>query len=177
MARRPGSRSWWQTALLAGVPFGVVMGLFSGWQRGVGWPGAVVGGVVGAVLFGAAMATALGRQQRRVLTGTGDLTREELRTVLRATRRGPAPADPRLGQAVRALAQRQHAEQLRARRVGLVVFPVMVVAYVVLALTGSPWWWLAAAGALALVVLTLTAPARSRRRLAALGAGAGPVEG
>ena len=174
--RRPGGRPWWQTALLAGVPFGILMGLSAGW-RGVGWPWAVADGAVGTVLFGVLMATTLDRLQQRVLTGTGDLTPDELGTALRAARRGPAPAEPRLREAVRTLAQHQHEEQLRARRLGLVVFPVMVVGYLVLALTASPWWWLAAAGALALVVLTVTAPARSRRRLVTLGGPPDPAAG
>lgn len=159
---------WWVQGLAYGLFFGVWMAVFSGVQDGGTWLSAVVGGAVGSIIFGLLMGVTMSKINRRMLVGLEGLTPAESRTVLRASSRGPAPADPRLREAARALVQRRRSEALRTRRRSLVTFAVAVVLYVVLALTQTWWWWVAAVLFLGFLALTLIVPARLDRRLAAL---------
>lgn len=161
---------WWVQGLAYGLFFGVGMTIFSAVQDGGTWLFAAVGGAVGGVLFGLVMGLTMSRINRRMLAGLDGLTPSEAKTVLRASSRGPAPADPRLREAARALVQRRRLEALRTRRRSIVTFAIGLVLYVVLALTQTWWWWLAAVLFLGFLTLTLVAPARLDRRLAALDA-------
>lgn len=161
---------WWVQGLVYGSFFGVAIGIFYGLQDGGSWLFAAVGGAVSGILFGALMGVTMSRINRRMLAGLDGLTPAEAKTVGRASSRGPAPTDPRLREAARALVQQRRSEALRTRRRSVVTFALGSVLYVVLALTQTWWWWLAAALFVGFLALTLMAPARLERRLAALNA-------
>ncbi len=162
---------WWVHGLVNGVPFGVVMTVFQVAQGSNLFP-AVVGGGTSGVLFGLIVGPMMRRFYRRMLGELEVLPPAELWTVVRASSRGPAPADPRLREAARALVQRQRDEVLRNRRRSVAVHLVVLGLFVVLALTQESLWWLAAAMLfLGLLVLVLKAPARLERRLSALSDG------
>lgn len=158
---------WWVQGLVSGLLFGAAMTVFAGFRDGR-WAAAAATGAVAGVFFGLAMGVMGSKINRRVLAGLEDLPPDELRTVARAASRGPAPADPRLREAAAGLVCRRRDEVLRTRRVSIGTFSVAVPLYVVLALTSTRWWWLAAVMFLVFLVATLLAPARLDRRLAVL---------
>ncbi|WP_375425457.1 hypothetical protein [uncultured Friedmanniella sp.] len=161
---------WWVQGLVYGLFFGTAMTIFYGLRDDGSWVFAVVGGAVSGVLFGLLMGVTMSRINRRMLAGFDELTAAEARTVAKASSRGPAPADPRLREAVKALVQRRRSEALRTRLRSVVTFALGSALYVVLAVTRTWWWWLAAALFLGFLMLTLITPARLEKRLAALNA-------
>lgn len=154
---------WWVQGLAYGLFFGVAMTLFFGLRQGE-WVGAVVGGAVGGLLFGATMGAIMSRLNRRLLGELATLAPDQLRTVVRASSRGPRPADPQLRAAAKRLVDRQRREALRARRSSVAICAVLIALYVVLALTQSWWWGLGGLLFLSALLLTLRAPARLERR-------------
>lgn len=161
---------WWVQGLAYGLFFGVAMTIFLGLRQGV-WIGAAVGGIVGGLLFGAAMGAIMSRLNRRILGELATLAPDQLRTVVRASSRGPRPADLQLRAAAKRLVDRQRQEALRTRRSSVAICAVLIALYVVLALTQSWWWGLAGLLLLAALFLTLRAPARLERRSVFLDAG------
>lgn len=158
---------WWVQGLVSGLLFGIGMTVISGVRDG-GWVSAAVGGAVGGTFFGLVMGVTMSKINRCMFGGLEGLSRTEVRTVLRASSRGPAPADPRLREAARALVHRQHDEMVRTWRRSIVTFVVALVLYVALALVQSSWWWLAAVVFLGFLIWLLTTPERLRRRLSVL---------
>ncbi|MGY1856036.1 hypothetical protein [Modestobacter sp. SYSU DS0290] len=163
---------WWAQSLLVGLlcasaAFGAAL-LVTDDDPARSLPPVLLSGLVVGV------AGALGRVPnarrddalyREVTEGLGD---DEARTAHRAARRGPVPADPRVrGAAVRLLDGRLTAAT-HLPGVTLAVL-VLVGGYtVVLALTGTPWWWLGTAVVLGAAVSWYREPARLRRRRAEL---------
>jgi hypothetical protein len=76
------------------------------------------------------MGLTMSRVNRRMLSGLENLSPAELRTVARASSRGPVPADTRLRGAVVGLVQRRLDEVLRTRRRSVVTFAALLVLYV-----------------------------------------------
>ncbi len=170
MRWRLAASPWWVQGLLYGTFFGAWMTVFSRYQTGR-WLVALGGGVVGGAFFGVTMGLLMSRASARVVADLEGFSPFERRVVARASWRGPVPEDPRLRAAARSLLERRRDQVRRTRRLSLVVFPVFVLLYVVMAITRSWWWWLAAVAFVGFLVLTLTTPARLDRRLTLLGGG------
>jgi hypothetical protein len=85
---------WWALALLTGAFYSIgttVAGKFRGDES---WTEAVVSGVLGGVVFGAAMGPLAARMNRRFREAAGDVPRDQLQRIARLARRGPVPEDP-----------------------------------------------------------------------------------
>jgi hypothetical protein len=168
MANRLLRAPWWVLSLVSGALFGVAMTLFAALTQGERWPVAVVGGVLAGVLFGAVMGPLLARQNRRLRDSIGSASAEDLRRARRAARGGPAPADPEQRALAHRLVTTQLGELRRRRRVSVAVFSVFLVLEGLMAVTYSPWFWLAAAFFAAMLALVLLLPRRLERRAAEL---------
>ncbi len=57
--------------------------------------------------------------------------------------RGPIPPEPDIREAAHRIALQQRRELLSKRRLSAVTFAAITVLNVLLAMTTSPWWWLA----------------------------------
>jgi hypothetical protein len=93
----------------------------------------------------------------------------DLRIAGRAVNHGRAPLDSNVRRAAALLATYQLNQSSRIRWPELVLFGFLTLVSAIIALTDSPWWWIAAAG-----YATLDAPCRMyprhlRRRVEILG--------
>jgi Flp pilus assembly protein TadB len=159
---------WWVLSLVTGGLFGVNMALFGALFQEERWPVAVVGGVLAGVLFGAVMGPLLARQNRRWRDSVGTSSTDDLRRARRAARGGPVPTDPEQRALAHRLVTTQLGELRRRRRLSVTVFSVFLVLEAVMAVTRSPWFWLAAAFFAAMLALVLAYPRRLERRAAEL---------
>ena len=163
----------WVRSVVLGVFFGVAMAVvpFGG---GGDWAGrGVVGvvGVVGGIFFGFFMDRFIKRDLGASDAELRDLPIAQRRAAMRAAWRGPAPTDPAVRAA--ALHNAENTRDVTDRRWRLttmvfVVFVVFLVVYTVMALTRSPWWWLAFAMFAGLLALHLTSRRRVERRIGVL---------
>ncbi len=171
MTRGKVLERWWGRALVYGVPFGVVMGLFDPDGRD-SLLERLVTGVIAGVGFGLLMGWATQRQlvarRQRTAAFTAGLTEQGLRSAERASRKGPVPNDPAVNAAAAALARFQLEEITRHRNQVLVIFGVGTLAGAVFAVTGSPWWWLCVLVFAAMIALQLLQPRMLRKRLVLL---------
>ncbi len=104
-------------------------------------------------------------QGRRAARVTQIKDPDELRTVIRASTRGPIPVDPRLRHAARVVAEDQ-LEQRRSRRPFAVFFVALfTVAVTAAAIYWSHWYVLIVLASLALIADMWTAPRRLQRRI------------
>jgi len=163
---------WWVRALILGVVFGVVMGLFAAHRHGYDVVDGLITGIFSGVLFGLFMSRATRRQQvareQRTAAFTGGLTPERRTVAVRASRRGPVPDDPAIRAAAAGLARDQLGQSISHRSKNLTIFGVIGLLELVMALTSSSWYWLAVLMFAALIVAQLRQPQALRRRLALL---------
>ncbi len=87
---------------------------------------------------------------------------------MRASRRGPVPDDAATRAAAAALTRYQLEQTTTQRNKNVAIFGAVGVLELVLALTSSPWWWLAVLMFVALIVAQSREPRTLRRRLALL---------
>ncbi len=164
---------WWVQAMLSGVVFGVVMGLFAAEQsHGFGVAAGLVAGSIGGVLFGLVVAWVIRRQlvarDRRTAAVTAGLTAERRIQALRASRRGPVPGDPAIRAAAAGLTHDDLEQSISHRSKNLTSFSIIGLLDLVLALTSSRWYWPAVLMFAAVIVAQLRQPQALRRRLALL---------
>ena len=136
-------------ALIAGVPFGIAMGL-SAKLGGAGWAGAGFIATSG-IPFGLIMGPWASRWRRERAQAEAGLATDKLRAARRAASRGPVPADPEVREAAIRIASHQLANILRHRIFRMLLGGVMLLATVGAAAAGSLWalvYGLAAAGSL-----------------------------
>jgi hypothetical protein len=157
---------WWVLALVTGVPFGLVMGVFVAVRDGDPLLAAYMGAVAGT-FFGLAMGVVLARQNRRARAALTVAPGQEL-AVLRAAGKGPAPADPAVREAALRLVIDQRRQLARWRIPSLVLFGAFAVLDAVVAITGNPWLWLGVALFVGLAALPLVTARRVERRIAVL---------
>jgi Flp pilus assembly protein TadB len=158
----------WVHRAVSGVLFGGFMTVFLGLEDGGSWPAAVLGGVVGGLLFGLVMGSWSHRTARGTRAAIGELGPRERRIAARASWRGDVPADPDVCRAAVRMIDHQLALYLPLRTFTLVVGALFLAGYVVAAVLSSPWWWAAAAFWAGMLALSLLAPGRLRRRRALL---------
>lgn len=159
---------WWVWSMIMGISFGAVTTVFNRLQQPSSWTAALVGGLIGGVFFGAVMGPLVVRQRRKVLALLGDLPRRDLRIAGRAVNRGLPPRDPDIRRVAVLLATQQLNESARLRWLGLVLFSLFAVLSAILALTDSPWWWVAVAFHATFFAGYLMWPRHLRRRIAIL---------
>lgn len=159
--------------MLYGVPFGVLMGLFAAYRRGADVVDGLVTGIVSGVLFGVWMSVVAGRQQaaraRRTAPFTAGLTAQGRALAVRASRRGPVPGDSAV-RAAAALARDQLEQTTSQRGRNLAGMAAFTVLELVMALTSSPWFWLAVLLFAGFFVALLRQPRALVRRLSRLDA-------
>ncbi len=105
------------------------------------------------------------REQR-----TAGLTAERRTLAVRASRRGPVPDDPAIRAAAAGVTEDQLEQSISQRSKNLAIFAVIGLLELVMALTSSPWYWVATLMFAALFVAQLKEPRTLRRRLALLSA-------
>jgi len=156
----------WTLGLLSGVLFGAAMTVWTALQDGdVSWAVLIVLGVLSGAGFGIGMGWFLRRELGEFRDELAGLPLDQRRAVLRSTARGPAPADPAVRAAALRQAQRSRELLERRSRFNLIVFTVGVVGYALLALTQSPWWWLAFAMFAGFLTVQLAMRRRIDRRI------------
>lgn len=107
-------------------------------------------------------------REQRTAACTGGLTPERRALAVRASRRGPVPDDAATRAAAAALTRYQLEQTTTQRNKNVAIFGAVGVLELVLALTSSPWWWLAVLMFVALIVAQSREPRTLRRRLALL---------
>jgi len=163
---------WWVLSLIQGVFFGTATTVINHLQHpGSGWKGAILGGLVGGVFFGAVMGPLIVRAGRRALAAAGNVPARTLRVAARAVNRGHPPLDPETRHAAELLATYQLKQLARSRGLSLVLFGFFGVVSVVVALTSSPWWWIAVSIHAAFFGLYLVGPRHLQRRIEILKSG------
>ncbi len=90
---------------------------------------------------------------------------DELETVIRASTRGPIPADPRLRRAARDLAEDQLEQRLMTRPFAAFFVALFAVAFAAAAIFWSPWFVVAVLVVPALIAAMWMAPRRLQRRI------------
>ena len=160
MVRAP----WWKLAVVMGAliaPFFVLAFALIGDR---GWPAAVLMGLGVAGVCGPVLGYVTATHIRDSMAAGGPLSDDDRAVVERAARRGPVPEDATTREAALRVVEDRlillRGTQVRARVTGA----VLLLGTVALAVTQSPWWWLAAAFWAALLVLAFAAPARLRQR-------------
>lgn len=148
----------WRRGVLIGILWAATMALTSGVILGYGIGPALVGSLVGGVIFVSVMTLAMARAEKALNPVAGPpLTADERVSAVRAADRGQLSDDPRVQVAAVTLA-RQRVRQ----RIGTVLLPVLcgilAVVAAAFAIMENPWWWLLAvvvvvAGPLSLVEL------------------------
>lgn len=134
----------WVRVLVAGVPFGTVMGIFIGADR-AHWVVGGIGGAVAGAVFGLLMAPMLERQNRPVREALESTPERSWKAAVRAAWRGPVPEDHETRAAAARLVGVQLSQTRRTRRLSLVAFPLFLALEIYQALVSSPWFWAAAA--------------------------------
>jgi hypothetical protein len=117
------------------------------------------------MVFGLIMGRLLYRQFAALRHAMGPGSREALQTTARGAWRGPLPEDPAAREAALRLARYQLGELRRRRTVTYAVFAVALALETWLALTSSPWFWLAVAMFGLSLVVSLAFPRVLRRRI------------
>lgn len=158
----------WVLGLISGSLFGAAMTLWASRQDGdVSWTVLIVLGVLAGGQFGVGMGVFLGPAIGGLQEEMRALPEEQRRAVLRSATRGPAPADPVVREAALRRARRNGDLQQRPR-FRLTFFTLASIGYALLAITQSPWWWVAFAMFTALLAGQLVVPRRIARRIAVL---------
>ena len=108
-------------------------------------------GALAGALFGTVMGPYASRLNRRLLGDSASMPHDQLKLVLRAASRGPAPSDPELRRAALGVALRGYDETMRTRGWAAVMWGFLLLLSGGLALT-EPLWWLMAILVLALLI-------------------------
>ncbi len=164
----------WALGLVNGSLFGLFWTAFTRYGEGDSWTAALVQGGLMGLFFGAVMGRVQHRQQRGVRDVAARSPEGLSKRVRRAVLRGPAPEDPQVREAAHGLAVAQLAQYERQRRWASPFFGLMAVLTAFLAVTDSPWWWLAVGAWTAAAVGHPWLRRRLRRRAALLRAHPGP---
>ncbi|WP_130335441.1 hypothetical protein [Micromonospora kangleipakensis] len=135
----------WQRGVLIGVLYAGSLALIFGVMLGSGWGPAVVGALVGGVIFVAGMTLAMARAEKALNPVAGPpLTADERVQAVRAVDHGQPSDNPRVQAAAVTLA-RQRVRQ----RIGIVLLAVLFGFFALVAATfavlENPRWWLLAA--------------------------------
>lgn len=133
----------WVLGLLNGSLFGLFWTAFTRYSDGDSWTSALVQGALMGLFFGAVMGRLQHRQQQGVRDVAGRSPEGLSRRVRRAAVRGPVPAEPAVREAARGLALAQLVQLDRQRRWAPTFFVLVGLLSAYLAMTDSPWWWLA----------------------------------
>ncbi len=164
----------WSRALLSGVPFGVLTGLFAAHRHGYDVADGLITGTFSGILFGLLMSVVTGRQQaareQRTAAFTAGLTAPDRALAVRASRHGSVPGDPVIRAAAAGLTRDQLEQSISQRSKNLAIFGGIGLLELVMALASSPWYWLAVLMFAALFVAQLRQPRSLHRRLARLDA-------
>ncbi|MFI5706561.1 hypothetical protein [Kribbella sp. NPDC051620] len=162
----------WLTGILTGLLYGVLFALATRYLITHHWTSALIAGAATGIPFGIVMTVVQRRTKALFASLPGDLTRQQRGRAVRASRRGPVPADPAVRAAALEFARRQlERYQTRWMRVLLVVLPILFVLTAVSNLLGDDRsWWRAVPQLAAAVAFTVMAfePRRLRRRIALL---------
>lgn len=160
--------TWWASAVMGGVLFGVVMGAFTKLD-GSSWTAAGVGALVTGVPFGLVAGWWSARWQRGMKDAEGGLPADKVRLAHRAAIGGAVPDDEEVRSAALRIASRYLADYTgRMRTLSIILMVALLIGSVVGAVSESPW---ALLGALVPVVLLFTQwywPRRLRRRIRSL---------
>ncbi|MEU4607452.1 hypothetical protein AB0F43_31085 [Kribbella sp. NPDC023972] len=158
----------WVEAALAGVPFGIAMGLFAKLD-GAGWLGA---GFVASsgIPFGLMMAWWGPRWRGELERAEADVPPDKLQVARRAASRGPVPEDPEVRAAAVRIASAELTQALRNRKFMLLFGGVVLIAVVGAAAEGSLWALLYAFVAAVVLYFHWYRPRQLRRRIELLGA-------
>jgi hypothetical protein len=154
----------WLHCVVSGVLFGTFTVLASRFKDHESWTSSLVSGLAAGLFFGLAFGWWSYRQSVRARERLGTLGPDAVRAAWKATRRGVAPQDPEVRAAVLGLIEDQRALLRRQRVLHWVLWPLMTALAVWLALTESPWWWLAVPLGGVLFVAGLVTPERLERR-------------
>ncbi|SOC51948.1 hypothetical protein SAMN05660748_3902 [Blastococcus aggregatus] len=164
----------WVLGLVNGSLFGLFWVAWTRYGESGSWTAAVVQGALMGLFFGAVMGRVQHRQQRGVREVAARSPGGLSKRVRRAALRGPAPAEPALREAAHGLVLAQLTQLDRQRRWGPTVFALVAALSVFLAVTDSPWWWLAVGAWTAAAFGHPWLRRRLRRRAALLRAHPGP---
>ncbi|WP_132289279.1 hypothetical protein [Kribbella sp. VKM Ac-2568] len=160
--------TWWVSAVMGGVLFGVVMGAFTKLD-GSSWTAAGVGALVTGVPFGLVAGWWSARWQRGMKDAEGGLPADKVRLAHRAVMGGAVPKDEEVRSAALRIASTYLADYTgRTRRLSILVMVFLLIGTVTGAVSESPW---ALLGALVPAVLLYTQwywPRRLRRRIRSL---------
>jgi len=166
MRERLQNAPWWVMSLITGLSFASVTAVLNHFLQPASWTAAIVGGLLGGVIFGAIMGPWAVRQRRQAVAASGDLPFQALRIASRAVMRGPVPLDPEIRQATVRLTRLQLKQYSRGRLwLGAFFVGALNVLYGFLALTESPWWWIPFGIFLGFGVLNVVLPRHLRRRM------------
>jgi hypothetical protein len=134
----------WIMAVITGLPVGIMMAIYTKIDGPTSWLGAVLGGLVGGVCFGAVMAFSIDKRRRAMRAAVGDLPRGEAKAARRAADHGPIPTDPEIRAAAVRIATQLQLDLLRPirRRLFIVAMVLSLTFSVVGAVIESPWYLL-----------------------------------
>jgi Flp pilus assembly protein TadB len=162
----------WIMAVSIGLPFGIMMGIYIKIDGPTSWMGAVVGGLVAGVFFGAVMAFSIDKRLRAMRAAVGDLPAGEAKAARRAADRGPIPTDPEIrAAAVRIATQQLDLLRPVLRRRFIVGMVLLLTFSVVGAVIESPWYLLYALVPALFLTSQWYLPRRIRRRIRLLSEG------
>ena len=159
-------------AVIIGLPFGIMMGIYTKIDGPTSWLGAVLGGLVGGIFFGAVMAFSIDKRRRAMRAAVGDLPTGEAKAARRAADRGPIPTDPEIrAAAVRIATQQLDLLRPVLRRRFIVAMVLLLTFSVVGAVIESPWYLLYALVPALVLTSQWYLPRRIRRRIRLLSEG------
>jgi hypothetical protein len=136
---------WWAIAIIYGVYFGVVMGVFFSFQNHLGWKLTVISGVVAGVLFGTYMVVTTTKRRDRMRAVVGQVSEDQLSDAYRSASKGPVPTDLEIREASNRLIKYRLAQTSRMKKSSYLVFGLFIVLGIYLVITSGPIWWLSVA--------------------------------
>lgn len=150
--------------MVFGVIFGASMGVIAGLRHGR-WTDALIEGVIAGAVYGAVMGVVMHRRFGRYREAVGSVPLRDVRRALREARRGRVPEAPEARRAAYRLLTTQLGQQHRLRHWGAAVLVLFMGLTAFVAITDSPWWWLAEILWIAAITAHYLAPRRLDRRL------------
>jgi 1,4-dihydroxy-2-naphthoate octaprenyltransferase len=138
-------RPVWQRSVLIGVVYAATIALVSGLILDYESGPAVVGSLVGGVIFVIGITLAIARAEKALNPVAGPpLTPDERVQAVRAVDHGQSSGNPRVQMAAVTLA-RQRVRQRRGIILLAVLFGFSALVAAAFAVVENPWWWLLAA--------------------------------
>jgi Flp pilus assembly protein TadB len=154
----------WVLVVVSGIPFGAAMGVMGGLDRG-SWTQGLIEGAITGVAYGLLMGVVLRRQFGRYREAMGNVSQSDVRRAVRDARHGRVPDDPEARRAAYRLLSTQVGQLRRQRRWAPAFLLLMIAIGVLLAVTQSPWWWVAVPIWVGALTLHLVLPRRMDRQL------------